>query len=280
MLEDQEHPTAERAGSVQSLVRAFRLLDAIVGREGGAGLADLAKQVGLHNSTAFHLLRTMVELGYLRQSSETKRYHAGHRLFSAAAKALTEIELVATSGPFLEELAREAGESACLATRSGDEIMIVAVVPGGGAIHLRGRPGTLRPPHATALGKVMLAGLPQGHLHTLLDRLPLEALTENTTTDKKALLQELDTIRQSGIAFDDREFDSEIRCMAVPVYNFVGQVAAAIGISGPAWRLKLQLMGEKASLLRAIAGRLSEAIGGVQRPVSAPEVTARKNVSS
>lgn len=264
MLDEKEVSTVERGGSVQSLVRAFTLLDEVVRREGGVGLAELAKHVGLHSSTAFHLMRTMVDLGFLRQSPETKRYHAGHRLFAAAASALTEIELVATAGPFLEELAREAGESAYLATRSGDEIMIVAVVPGGGAIHLRGRAGSLRPPHATALGKVMLAGLPEQHLHTLLSRLPLERLTENTTTDKEKLLQEIETIKQSGIAFDDGEFDVEVRCVAVPVYNFLGQVAAAIGISGPAWRLKLQVLGDKAALLRTIADRLSTAIGGAR----------------
>jgi IclR family transcriptional regulator, KDG regulon repressor len=264
MLERGESALVERGSNVQSLVRAFGLLEKVVSREGGIGLADLAKSANLHNSTTFHLVRTLVELGYLRQAPDTKRYHAGHMLFSVAAGALTEIELVATAGPFLEELVRETGESVYLATRSGDEVMIVAVVPGSGAIQLRGRAGTLRPPHATALGKVLLAALPAAHLSLLLERLPLSALTENTITDRGLLLHELERVRESGMAFDDGEFDAEIRCMAVPVYNFVGQVAAAIGISGPAWRLKLQVVGEKASQLRIVARKLSEALGGGQ----------------
>jgi IclR family KDG regulon transcriptional repressor len=120
----------------------------------------------------------------------------------------------------------------------------------------------LRPPQATALGKVLLAALPAAHLSLLLERLLLRALTENTITDRELLLQELERVRQSGMAFDDGEFDTEIRCMAVPVYNFVGQVAAAVGISGPAWRLKLQVVGEKALQLRIVAAKLSEALGG------------------
>jgi hypothetical protein len=103
---------------------------------------------------------------------------------------------------------------------------------------------TLRPPQATALGKVLLAALPAAHLSLLLERLLLRALTENTITDRELLLQELERVRQSGMAFDDGEFDTEIR------------------ISGPAWRLKLQVVGEKALQLRIVAAKLSEALGG------------------
>ena len=261
---DKAKAEPERSGGVQSLMRAFALLEEIARREGGIGLAELAKHVGLHSSTTFHLVRTMVDLGYVRQATDSKRYHVGHKLFATAASALTEIELVAAAGPFLEELARQTGESIYLATRYGDEIMVIAVVPGSGAVQLRGRAGSLRPPHATALGKVLLAALPPVQLPDLLERLHLPALTEKTTTDRPALLREMQRVRQSGIAFDDGEFDLEVRCMAVPVYNFAGQVIAALGVSGPAWRLKLQVVGDKASQLRETARKLSAALGHVE----------------
>ena len=266
MSKNRDEPETQqgvRQDGVQSLGRAFALLEEIANQEHGIGLANLAKVVGLHSSTTFHLVRTLVSFEYVRQDAETRRYHVGHKLFSTAASALTENALVSTASPYMEELARKTGESVYVAARYGDEIMVIAVVPGTGAVQLRGRPGSLRPPHATALGKCLVAALPPAQLSSLLDRVPLPALTPTTITDRTVLLTELERVHRSGIAFDDCEFDAEVRCVAVPVYNFIGTVTAAIAVSGPAWRMKLQVVGETVSHLRETALAISAALGYV-----------------
>src|SRR5262245_7447229 len=106
-------PTARRVNveepqrvGVQSLGRAFAILEEVARRRDGIGLAELSKRVGLHNSTTFHLVRTMVALGYIRQEKDSKRYRVGRPLFVLAAGALDEIEMVSLATPILEDLAR------------------------------------------------------------------------------------------------------------------------------------------------------------------------------
>ena len=108
---DDDADDRQRVG-VQSLGRAFAILEEVARHREGIGLADLSKSVGLHNSTTFHLAKTMVSLGYLRQEKDSKRYRVGRPLFALAASALDEIEMVNLATPVLEELSRETSESA------------------------------------------------------------------------------------------------------------------------------------------------------------------------
>src|SRR5258707_12705132 len=131
---DDDAEDRQRAG-VQSLGRAFAILEEVARHREGIGLADLSKLVGLHNSTTFHLAKTMVSLGYIRQEKESKRYRVGRPLFALAASALDEIEMVNVATPVLEELSRETGESSHFAVRMGDAVVVIARTSGPGAFH-------------------------------------------------------------------------------------------------------------------------------------------------
>lgn len=255
-----ESVARERSG-VQSLERAFSILEVVSKHHDGIGLAELAKRVRLHNSTTFHLVKTMVTLGYVRQDRETKRYHLGRMVFALAASSRAEIDLVGLATPVLEELARETGETSHLAIRSGDDVVVAAKVAGTGAFQLIDRAGGLRPAHCTALGKILLAVLPEERFHQFMSDTRLEPRTPKTITDRERFIQEIAQVRQSGIAFDDGEYLSEVRCVAAPVRDFTGQVTAAIGISGPVWRLALPLLHEMSAKVRAAAEQLSSELG-------------------
>jgi len=248
-------------GGVQSIERAFAILEEVARHREGIRLGDLSRRVGLHNSTTFHLVKTMVQLGYLRQIPETKYYRIGRPLFTLAASALDETEMVSLSTPILEDLSRVTEESSHFAVRSGDKIVVLARTAGTGAFQLTERAGVVRPAHCTALGKVLLASLPPDQFEAFLKRCPLQALTPKTITDPELLRREVEEARANGIAYDDGEFNPEVRCVAVPVRNFSGQVIGAIGISGPVWRLSLAALQDKARLVRERAARLSAEFG-------------------
>ncbi len=248
-------------GGVQSLERAFALLEAIAGAPEGIGLAQLSKAVGLHSSTAFHLVKTMVQLGYVRQERETKRYRLGRPLFVLAARAREEVELINVATPLLEKLAEATSEASHLAVRSGHQIVILARTDGSSPFRLNERLGALRPAHATALGKILLARLEPDQLEGFLAENSLDACTPNTITDAERLRRELTTVRDAGIAFDDAEFHPEVRCAAVAIHDFTGNVTGAIGISGPIWRLSLSALQEKVPLVHETAARISEDLG-------------------
>jgi IclR family transcriptional regulator, KDG regulon repressor len=257
---EEEADEKQRVG-VQSLGRAFAILEEIARHREGIGLADLSKRVGLHNSTTFHLVKTLVSLGYVRQEKETKRYRVGRPLFALAASSLDEIEMVSLATPILEELARETGESSHFAVRMGDAVVVVARTSGPGAFQLADRVGVVRPAHCTALGKVILAALRPEQLTRFLERAELKPSTEKSITEIPALLREIEDVRSSGIAFDDGEFNLEVRCVAVPVTDFTGQIIGALGISGPIWRLSLQALQTRAKIVQAAADRLSAEFG-------------------
>jgi IclR family transcriptional regulator, KDG regulon repressor len=248
-------------GGVQSIGRAFAILEEVARNRDGIGLADLSKKVGLHNSTTFHLVKTMVSLGYIRQIKESKRYRIGRPLFALAASALDEMEMVSMATPVLDDLSRATGESSHFAARMSDAVVVMARTPGPGAFQLTDRVGVVRPAYCTALGKVILAALRPDQLDRYLDRVELKALTSKTITNTQRLRRELQDIRRTGMAIDDGEFDTEMRCAAMPVYDFSGQVVGAIGISGPVWRLSIQTLQAKARDLTDAAACLSEAFG-------------------
>jgi len=223
---DDDAEDRQRVG-VQSLGRAFAILEEVARHREGIGLAELSKLVGLHNSTS----------------------------------ALDEIEMVNVATPILEELSRETGESSHFAVRMGDAVVVIARTSGPGAFQLTDRVGVVRPAHCTALGKIILASLRQDQLDRFLERVELTPSTEKSITEIPRLLREIAEIRRSGVAIDDGEFNLEVRCLAVPVKDFTGQIIGALGISAPTWRLSNQVLQSRAKIVQAAAGRLSADFG-------------------
>jgi IclR family transcriptional regulator, KDG regulon repressor len=257
---DDDAEDRQRSG-VQSLGRAFSILEEVARHREGIGLAELSKLVGLHNSTTFHLARTMVSLGYMRQARDSKRYRVGRPLFALAASALDEIEMVNLATPVLEDLSRETGESGHFAVRMGDSVVVIARTSGPGAFQLTDRVGVVRPAHCTALGKIILASLRPDQLKRFLERVELKPSTTKSISEPAVLLREIAEVRRSAIAIDDGEFNAEVRCIAVPVYNFTGDVIGALGISGPIWRMSDPVLKSRAKLVQAAARRLSAEFG-------------------
>ena len=261
--------TADRsAGGVQSLGRAFGIMEEIARHRDGIGLAELSKRVGLHNSTAFHLVKTLVTLGYVRQLKDSKRYRIGRPLFALAASALDEVEMASLASPILEQLSRDTGEGTQFAVRSGDAALVLARTSGPGAFQLTDRVGGIRPAHCTAIGKIILSALSSEQFERYLERAELKANTPKSIVSAEALRREIEAVRRAGMATDDCEFDTELRCAALPVRDFSGQIIGAIGVSGPVWRMSQEVLQKHARTVRAAAARLSAEFGytGAERP--------------
>jgi DNA-binding IclR family transcriptional regulator len=258
---DNDADDRQRVG-VQSLGRAFAILEEVARHREGIGLAELSKLVGLHNSTTFHLAKTLVSLGYMRQEKDSKRYRVGRPLFALAASALDEIEMINVATPVLEDLSRETGESSHFAVRMGDAVVVIARTSGPAAFQLTDRVGVVRPAHCTALGKIILASLLPDQLKRFLERVELKPSTKKSITDIPVLLREIAEVSRSGVALDDGEFNPEVRCVAVPVTNFTGQTIGALGISAPIWRVSNQELLSLAKVVQVAASRLSAEFGG------------------
>jgi DNA-binding IclR family transcriptional regulator len=254
-------PKLKTGTGVQSLGRAFAILEEVARNRDGIGLAELSKRVGLHNSTAFHLVKTLVTLGYVRQLKDSKRYRIGRPLFALAASALDEVEMMSVATPILEDLSRETGEAAHFSVRMGDAVVVLARTAGPGAFQLTDRVGVVRPAHCTALGKIMLAALAPDQFERFIQRTEFKAYTPKSIVSGEALRRQIAVIRRTGMAIDDGEFDAELRCAALPVRDFSGEVIGALGISGPVWRLSIEALQKRARKAAVAAEALSAEFG-------------------
>ena len=246
---------------IQSLQRGLGILELIAKDGTGLTMAEVSRKIGLHTSTTFHLLRTLTSLGYLVQDETTREYRLGSKVFRLAASVLIEVQILNISGPLLAEMAQQTGETSHLAIFEHGEVIVIDKVDGSSPVHLSDRVGYPRPAHATAIGKVLLAHLPEAELKAFLDRRELRPFTPKTVTAVPILEQELVRVREQGYAFDDEEFAQGIRCLAVPVWNFTGHIVAALGISGPVWRVSLDRVAQLTELVKAIGHRLSQELG-------------------
>ncbi|MEP7090388.1 MAG: IclR family transcriptional regulator [Nocardioidaceae bacterium] len=223
---------ARAAGSVQSVDRALALLEALALAGRPMGVGELALQTGLAQGTAHRLLRGLQQRGYVRHD-DSRKYSLGTaalRLSDAAQRSLSS-----SARPFLAQLVQVSGETANLAVLEGDDVVYVAQVPSPHTLRMFAEVGRHVPPHSTAVGKVLLAGMPRARALAVLRRTGLPRRTPSTITDLDAFIAELDLVREDGWAADEEEQEIGVRCVAVPVRTG-DQVLAAMSLSGPAER--------------------------------------------
>ncbi len=233
---------------VQSLERAFGLLEVIAAHRGAMSLSELATSSGLPPPTLHRLARTLVDLGYLRQEP-SRRYALGPRLFLLAESSTMMLNAVAL--PHLSHLVDEIGETANLAMLDGDQVAYVAQAPGRHSMRMFTEVGRRVQPHCTAVGKALLAATTDEEVRALLQRTGLPRHTPHTVTDPDEFLAQLGRVRDSGYAMDEGEQEVGVRCIAVKVPE--STLPLAISVSGPAPRMTDDLVADAFPVLRAAA---------------------------
>jgi IclR family acetate operon transcriptional repressor len=243
------------SGGVQSIERAFDLLEMLADADGAMGLSELAANSGLPLPTVHRLMRTLVNRGYVRQEA-SRRYTLGSRLIRLGE---TSSRMLGTSlRPFLAQLVRITGETANLAMLDGDEVVYLAQVPSPHQMRMFTEPGRRVRTHCTAVGKALLAQLPPGQARALLEREGMPAFTPATITDPDLLLAHLEVIRKQGYAVDEGEQEVGVRCFAVAVPD--APAALAVSASGPQARMTDDAAARIVPALIRIAGEISETI--------------------
>ena len=259
----QPVPVVETAGSTthRSLERGLRVLEVIAANGTVAGVADIARRSGLHRSTTHHLLRTLVDLGYLRQDRSSRGYELSSKLFHLTGRTWTPEQLGAIAEPLLAELTQEIGEQSSVAAYRDGSVRIVAKRDADGPVRVVQRIGAERPIHASAVGKAIVAFLPQHELATLLSHLEFPPLTPRTIVTRADFEAELRRIRAAGVAHDDEEHSDGIRCIAAPAFAYTGQVVASLCVLGPKSRMTRQRLRELKPIVLGYARMLSEQLG-------------------
>ncbi|TMB99174.1 MAG: IclR family transcriptional regulator [Chloroflexi bacterium] len=258
------------ADVIRSVDRAVAILDLLAssaGRESGdhadfAGLsgAEVARDLGVHRSTALRLLGTLERHALVERDPRTAKYRLGRRLPQLARVVTGELDLRHVARPVCENLAASTGETVTLDVLDGDEIVPIEQSTGSTSFVSVNWLGRRTPVHCTASGKVILAFAPEPIRQRLLAR-PLEPRTPRSIVDVAELEKQLSAAREAGYARTFEELELGLDAIAAAVFSTDGDVLAAIDVSGPAHRLQAGGGPDLVGLTKEAAADLSRRLG-------------------
>jgi IclR family acetate operon transcriptional repressor len=248
----------KRRDSVQSVERALALIDALAGSTGSLQLTELAERTQLNISTGHHLLATLVKWGYVARAPG-RRYALGARGLHLAQSFLKQVDLPRRAQPHVERISEETGETVHLAVLQGDAVVTLLKREGRHAVRVdTGTVGAADAAHATALGKAMLAWLPEHEIRRLVSVRGMAKFTPSTITDPDALIEELRLVRRHSHAVEREEHQPGVTGIGAAIRNHLGAVVGAISVSAPTLRAA-----------EAHVARMRDSVMGAARALSA-----------
>jgi IclR family acetate operon transcriptional repressor len=253
----------DKGGSLQSVNRAMTALE-LVADAGELGVSELGRQLGVHKATASRLAAVLAERGLLERDPVTDRYRIGFGLVRLAGAAMSGLDLVRLARPILETLAERSREASNLGVRTGDDVVYVDQIAGSRSIVTVSWVGRRTPLHSTSNGKVLLAWAEESDRERVLAG-PLEGYTARTVTEPEALRRELALIRTRGFAQAVEELEDGLNAVAAPVRQADGRVIAALGVSGPAFRMHAVDIPRLGVLTAEAAQAVSRQLGYLER---------------
>lgn len=227
--------------AIQSVNRAMDILEALNQREEPANLTELSAILGLNKTTLFHLIKTLEARNFVAMNPATGRYTLGLKLFELGQSVEHQTIVMNIARPLMRAIRDKYNETLHLGVlqESGDHLYATYIdkVESTNPIRLASRIGRHIPLHCTALGKMFLSTLSREQFDQMLGSEPLARYTDKTFTDRDELFAEIAASRRRGWFFDNKEYEPEVHCIAVPVHDGAGRLAAGISISMPADRL-------------------------------------------
>jgi len=246
-------------GVVQALSRGLDLLEALSGNDEGYRLKELSRLTRLPSSTMHRLLTTMEQRQFVRFDRDRYSWLIGSKALAVGAAFMRRRQLVSSALPHMKYLAETTHATVSLGILGDGNLIVLqqAFTARSGVSPIT--PGSRLMLHVSAMGKVLLtsragaSGLPAS---------ALRRLTKRTITDPDRLAREIDTVAARGFAMDDEESETGKRCVAVPIYDELGSIVAAISVTAVAARLSDRRIDDVTSHIMAASKEITVAYGG------------------
>lgn len=252
----------KKQGASSTALKALRTLDIVASSQSDLSIQDVADQLKTDKITAYRMLVTLHNAGYLVKNEETKRYRLSYKIVSLCRNLLAENEVTNLIMRTLKELSQKTQETLHYSVLDGHEAVLIHRVKGSQLVNVDFQIGDRSPLHCTSIGKVLLAFQEPSIIDRVVDA-GLARFASNTIVDPEAFRRELRKIRMEGYALDDHEFADNMRCIAVPVFENGGVVRSGISISGPDSRLTIEKLYELKTSLMEASSTLSRQLGGI-----------------
>jgi IclR family acetate operon transcriptional repressor len=275
--------TIEDIEQASASLRSLAILEVVVKADRPISLAEIVDKMALPKPTVFRLLSTLEKVGWVLRQPGDKDYTVGSRLARFGLDVMTNNSVRAIRHAILANIAGKLGETCNITMLDGNEVVYIDRVESQWPLKVDLQPGTRVPLHCSASGKLFLSQMRQSKRRGLLDNLILNRFTDHTITNIDLLESELDRTRNNQIGIDNQEYLDGLICVAVPINDVDGQIAAVLAVQAPTARLTLARAMEHVPSLRAAANAMAETFsssGCVKEPVARQEARKLQGVGA
>jgi IclR family KDG regulon transcriptional repressor len=244
---------------IQVLDRAVAILELLWQHGRELNVQAISAGVGVNHNTVRRILKALAYHGLVEEDGGS--YRLGMKLFELGSSVVARLDVRVRARPYLERLVLETGETAHLCILDRGEVLYLDKHEPMRTMRIPSEIGRRNPAHCTAVGKALLAYLPEPELEELVRQQGLRAYTSRTITTLVELKRELAQVREQGYAVDNEEFEEGLKCVGAPVRDYSGRVVASISIAGPAFRLTEERIPVLAQSVMEVARELSRELG-------------------
>lgn len=217
---------------LKSLDRGLKALDILATHE-NVTITELAELLEVDKSTASRIIETLKQHDMVQNVANTKKYRMGFRILHLGEQLRRRLNILDIARPMLQEVSHELQQSVHLCAYNKGMAYIIDQVVSSVPYSMSATVGMIEPMHSASVGKCILAYRGKENIERLLKDYEYTRYTQYTITSREKLLEELEKIRERGYAVDDQEMFVGVRCIALPIFNYMNSVRYSIGISGP-----------------------------------------------
>lgn len=255
-------PSDERSGGVPALERALTVLESLAQSRKGYSASELSRRLNLPKSSVHLILRTLERRGYLQKQAAGGRYRFGMKLVALGRTALDGVELRDEARPALAALVTKTGLTVHMGVLERSEIVIIERVESTSPVRVVSWVGRRMDLNSTAIGKALIAYLPEAEFEVQVRPSHLSRHNERTIGTMTALRRELDRVLQRGYSTCDEEDEVGVRCVGAPILNAGGHSVAAISVAGTTLQIPVERIPELGEQVKAAAAEISARIQG------------------
>lgn len=245
---------------INSLNRGLTILDILLNK-GPIGATEMGKYLNINKSSAYRLFATLEKWGFVEQDMVTLKYKLGLSFLKYNEKVLDGLDVREISRPYLKEIVERTRETAHLSVLHSTRVMIIDQEKGTEVVSVTTSIGDSEPLHCSAIGKAILAFLPQNKQEEIINNMEFKAYTHKTITGLEMFSLEIKKVLSNGYAIDDEELNPGVRCIAAPILNHKGKAVASIGVSGPISRIRMDNLKQYIDIVTSSAGSISNRLG-------------------
>lgn len=254
-------PTVKSIQSVQHALQLFEVFRVNYNQE-EFGVTELSKTLGLHKNNVFRLLATLSACGYIEQNPVTENYRLGIGIFNLGQKFINKLGFLKLARPFMEKIVSDIQESVYIGILRDGNVIYLDMVEANHPVKVVSRVGKDVPAYCTSIGKIQLSYSSEDEINRMYMGARLKKYTNFTITSLPELKKHLKEVANLDYAIDNQEFEKDVRCIAVPVKDYLGVPVAAISVTGPIFRMNDDILLNKIlPVTRKYAKEISKRLG-------------------